>query len=72
MDHQYNLSHGHDIAKYVSPHLLADQSCDTCLILPLAQEQFTQERIQGLLLTPQSIATTAVLLLERAEEPFRD
>lgn len=49
--------------------LLAHQLCASRLILPPAEEQLAQEWIQGLLLTAQILIPTAVLLLQRAEEP---
>jgi hypothetical protein len=52
------------------PDLLTDELCRACLVLPLAQEQLTQERVQGLLLATKLLAATGVLLLERADEPL--
>lgn len=39
---------------------------------PLSEEQFTQERVEGLLLTAELLTTTAVLLMQGREEPFKD
>jgi hypothetical protein len=52
------------------PDLFADELCRACLVLPLAQEQLTQERVKGLLLAAKLLAATGVLLLERADEPL--
>lgn len=54
------------------PDLLADKLCGTCLILPLAQEQLAQERVQRLLLTAQLLASAGVLLLQCAEKPLQN
>ena len=39
---------------------------------PLADKQLTQERVEGLLLTAQLLATAAVLLMQGGEEPLED
>lgn len=39
---------------------------------PLAEEEFTQEGIQRLLLTSELLATTAVLLVKGSEEPLEN
>ena len=39
--------------------------------IPLAQEQFTQERIERFFLAAQLFTATAVLLTERTQEPFQ-
>lgn len=54
------------------PDLLTDELCRACLVLPLAQEQLAQERVQGLLLAAKLLTATGVLLLEGADEPLQD
>lgn len=39
---------------------------------PFPQEKFTQERVERLLLTAKLLAATAVLLVESAQEPFKN
>lgn len=39
---------------------------------PLAEEEFTQEGIQRLLLTSKLLTTTAVLLVKGSEEPLEN
>jgi hypothetical protein len=53
------------------PDLLANELCRACLVLPLAEKQLAQERVQGLLLTTKLLAATCVLLLQRADEPLQ-
>jgi hypothetical protein len=53
------------------PDLLADELRCACLVLPLAQKQLAQERVQRLLLASQFLAATRVLLLQRADEPLK-
>jgi hypothetical protein len=52
------------------PDLFANELCSTCLVLPLAQEQLAQKRVEGLLLTAQLLTSTGVLLLQCAQEPL--
>ena len=53
------------------PDLLTDQARLARLILPLAKEQLAQERVQGLLLAAQLLASAGILLLEGAEKPLQ-
>lgn len=53
-----------------APDLFADQLGLPRLLLPSAQEELSQKRIQGLLLATQLLIATAVLLLECSEEPL--
>lgn len=58
-----------------SPNLLRDQlgvANLAGLVLPRAQEQLTQERVQRLLLTSQLLAAGAVLLLQCGQEPLQN
>lgn len=54
------------------PDLLTDQVrlADLRIALPFADEQLSQEGVQGLLLTAELLASAAVLLVESAEEPL--
>lgn len=54
-----------------SPDLLAYELCRAGVILPLAQEQLTQERIQGLLLVAVLLASAGILLLEGGQKPLQ-
>lgn len=40
--------------------------------IPLAKEQLSQERVQGLLFATELLTATAVLLVKSAEEPLQD
>lgn len=40
--------------------------------VPLAQEELSQEGVQGLLLTTQFLATGTILLVEGTNEPFQN
>lgn len=53
------------------PNLLTDQFglSQVGTFIPLANEKFSQERIERLLLAPQLFTATAVLLTERSKEP---
>lgn len=53
-----------------SPHLLADKLGGAGCVLPRAEEQLAQERVQGLLLVAVLLAAAGVLLLERGQEPL--
>lgn len=53
------------------PDLLAYELRRTSLIFPLAQEEFAQERIQGLLLVTVLFASAGILLLESRQEPLQ-
>ena len=55
-----------------TPDLLTDELSGTGLVNPLAQEQLTQERVEGLLLATELLVTRGVLLLEGAQEPLQD
>lgn len=55
-----------------SPDLLAYELCGAGVILPLAQEQLAQERVQGLLLVAVLLAAGSVLLLQGGEEPLEN
>ena len=59
-------------AELYTPDLLTDELSGTGLVNPLAQEQLTQERVEGLLLTTELFVTRGVLLLEGAQEPLQD
>ncbi len=48
----------------LAPHLFAGERRCPSLILPLAQEQFTQKRVEGLLLISILLAPTSILLLQ--------
>jgi hypothetical protein len=63
----YCRTHAEDL-----PDLLADQLRGSCLIHPSAKKQFTQERIQRLLLTTQVLVATTVLLLQSTQKPNQD
>lgn len=58
------------------PNLLAEQlglsEVRVAVGEPLAEEEFTQEGIQRLLLAPQLLATTAVLLVKGSEKPLEN
>jgi len=53
-----------------APDLLTDELCLASCILPLAQEEFSKEWVQWLLLTSKLLISAAVLLLQGAEEPL--
>lgn len=55
-----------------TPDLLTDELSGAGLIDPLAQEQLTQEGVEGLLLATEFLVTRGVLLLESAQEPLED
>lgn len=59
-------------AELYTPDLLTDELSGTGLVDPLAHEQLTQERVEGLLLTTELLVTRSVLLLESAQEPLED
>ena len=50
--------------------MLADHLGQASIVLPLAQEQLPEERIQGFLLIAILLASAGVLLLEGGQEPF--
>lgn len=58
--------------KLYTPDLLTDELSGAGLINPLAQEQLTQEGVEGLFLATELLVTRSVLLLERAQEPLQD
>lgn len=55
-----------------TPDLLTDELSGAGLIDPLAQEQLTQEGVEGLLLATEFLVTRGVLLLESAQKPLED
>lgn len=55
----------------VLPDLLTYELRCTGFILPLAQKQLTQERVQGLLLIAVLLASAGILLLEGRQEPLQ-
>lgn len=59
-------------AELYTPDLLTDELSGTGLVDPLAHEQLTQERVEGLLLTTELLVTRSVLLLESAQEPLEN
>ena len=60
------------VLELYTPDLLTDELSGTGLVNPLAQEQLTQERVEGLLLATELLVTRGVLLLEGAQEPLQD
>jgi len=42
------------------------------VVEPLANKELTQERVERLLLTPQLLTSTAILLVKCSEEPLED
>lgn len=65
------LSHLTGLVVVFVPDLLAYELCRTGVILPLAQEQLAQERVQGLLLIAVLLASAGILLLEGGQEPLQ-
>lgn len=59
--------------QYHAPNLLTDKPGLSHLgaRLPLAQEKFTQERIERFFLAAQLFTATAVLLAESTQKPFQ-
>ena len=52
--------------------LLRHETGDALLVIPVAEEELAEEGVQRLLLRPELLTATAVLLFEGVEEPFHD
>ena len=53
------------------PNLLADQLSGASVVLPLPNEEFSKEGIQGLLLIAILLASAGILLLQGGQEPLQ-
>lgn len=60
------------MADVYTPDLLTDELSGASVVNPLAQEQLTQEGVEGLLLATELLVTRGVLLLKGAQEPLED
>lgn len=54
------------------PDLLTDELSSAGIVLPLAEEELAEERVQRLLLVAILFAAAGVLLLQCAEEPLEN
>lgn len=56
--------------RFFSPDLLAYELCNAGIVVPLAQEELAQKRVQGLFLVAIFLAACGILLLQGCQEPL--